>query len=270
MVVSRCGIVGRIKAREERAQGEKGPSLDLADVWKAAGSEAFKIAAVKFGVGRYLYGDGLPDLSPDQRNVKQADPATQPTKAQSAPTSRSPEADENRKRLIEKILANPTHQTVAVFKWIATIGTTFGFDALSATNKLCQAKNINVDMNTWEQGLVNKVCDYLREKARRTKDYAGELGQSAASAQSALATRTAQEPAASISPAVRDKQTEVMDLAFDVCERSGMDPNVAGPQLLTSISGGQFSDAKDCLDINVLDVTARRLKDNLNAIISDE
>lgn len=63
---------------------------DSGDDDKSGFSDAFKRAAVKFGVSRYLYRDGVPEYAGGSQTSQQARHATQPPRTSQQPANREP------------------------------------------------------------------------------------------------------------------------------------------------------------------------------------
>jgi len=98
-----CRLTIRLPDGETLTKSDAGgftTTVDASDYEKSGFSDAFKRAAVKFGVGRYLYGDGIPpslrDALANEARPEQAEQVTtrerkaEPSLAALAPTGGAP------------------------------------------------------------------------------------------------------------------------------------------------------------------------------------
>jgi hypothetical protein len=85
-----CELTIRLPDGSTLTKSDAGGYAGLADSGdddKSGYSDAFKRAAVKFGVARYLYRDGVPTFVRDRTPTETAEPATVPATPHSRPTS---------------------------------------------------------------------------------------------------------------------------------------------------------------------------------------
>jgi hypothetical protein len=152
---------------------------DSGDDDKSGFSDAFKRAAVKFGVGRYLYRDGVPRFVQDHGAVSAAvaapahpspapDGARPSTAVPSAPSTGAP---------------NPPQTGKALFAWVKQHDEKHGTELLAALSEWAKQRQFPARMVQWNAEQVKKAF---------------------AEAQSAISS--AQEPAAS-HPSARSDRT---------------------------------------------------------------
>lgn len=237
-------------------------------------AEAFKRACVKHGIGRYLYGEGLPDLGspltvnrvgqpsqpgpgppmtpqqlhdslvgrPGQPGI-QPPPAQQPgpTPRQAVPTG--PTMDP------KQFIPPPTCGTPAVFDYISSFGKCYGFDAFKKVNAAAAKAGIGMIYKNWDQGTVNRVVKHLKAIAKKLAIYKGEFDD--------------QPLLVQVDAAVRNAQTNARAWAVHLAQKMNPDRQLNETtvnSLLLKHSANLVINPDTCTDINVLDALVASLK----------
>jgi len=116
------------------ASGENLNMSDPSDIPKSGATDAFKTAAVKFGIGRYLYNDGIVNLETGGITHSTREEPTQGSANQSKPSARSRSSQEIKPGDWHK-MPSPKHGR-ALFARIREIEDTFKVKFLNSVNQL--------------------------------------------------------------------------------------------------------------------------------------
>jgi hypothetical protein len=146
---------------------------DSGDDDKSGFSDSFKRAAVKFGVARYLYRDGLPgyvrERYPDreldsERSAASAEPAPAPVPVSAsvpAPVAPAPVP-------ATKDAPNPPKNGKALFAWIKDIDERYEYDLLRQINGWAKRQDFPGRMVNWD---TEQVSQAFSEAYRRVKAF---------------------------------------------------------------------------------------------------
>jgi hypothetical protein len=119
---------------------------DTSDYEKSGFSDAFKRAAVKFGVGRYLYGDGVPPSIREalaRRPSDSAQPQPQPALAPSRPA-------------MEVVNGTPPKTGKALFAWVKERDEKLGCELLRSLSDWGKSQDFPARMVQWNDEQVDR------------------------------------------------------------------------------------------------------------------
>jgi hypothetical protein len=155
-----CKLTIRLPEGEILTKQDAGGYAGMADEGdddKSGYSDAFKRACVKFGVARYLYGDGVPihKESGEEEGPVPAKPApaTVPTPAPAAPT---PNPDPPRQQ-DPSIFKLPT-TGLSAYRWLKIHGDHFKTDVLAYATDLAEAFGYGRSCKAWNPQMVREIC----------------------------------------------------------------------------------------------------------------
>ena len=160
---------------------------NASDTEKAGYSDAFKRASVHWGVGRYLYEDGVPEFAgscpPPRRNS--ADPQRhQP--CQPAPADREPVALGRRTQEQPPAAAGgqgqrqfndfsiPKAGTGAVFAWAKAQERVFDCRVVEGMERAGQDMGVGPNFKAWSQEAVNEICGRAVAMIKTLPTYQGQ------------------------------------------------------------------------------------------------
>ncbi|MDR3622042.1 MAG: Rad52/Rad22 family DNA repair protein [Paludisphaera borealis] len=121
-------------------------TLDTSDFEKSGFSDAFKRAAVKFGVGRYLYGDGVPPSIREalaRRPTDAVQPQAQPAHAPSRPA-------------MEVVNGTPPKTGKALFAWVKERDEKLGCELLKSLSDWGKSQDFPARMVQWNDEQVDR------------------------------------------------------------------------------------------------------------------
>lgn len=151
---------------------------DADDDEKSAESSAFKRAAVKFGIGRYLYNNGVPSFCGDcplpnkSKGVKVPAPR-QAEPPRNAPQQRQAATGNGAPRQYDNYKIPPPGK--AVFAWAKRIGDDYGFDLIPGMRKAGQAMGAGTDFVAWKEDEVNEICLRAIKHIKTLENYDGKF-----------------------------------------------------------------------------------------------
>lgn len=231
---------------------------------ESAYAEAFKRAGVKFGIGRYLYNEGLPVLTKEQENTNTSN-GSRTNPVMDSVTRDTSAADVRPNALTQAVtidprsfLINPKEGTKEVWTWILEVAKYYRIDAAKLVAEVARKHSLSNNHSDWDAGVVARICTYLRGHAKTSQHYKGEFDIQPAP----TAAPTATEPY--VDPQVKKAQDEVWHWATWLAnQRLGHGEVVTDPQIMSCVftaSGGKWNRPFNCHDINALDAAARNLK----------
>jgi hypothetical protein len=139
---------------------------------KAAESDALKRAAVKFGIGRYLYDWNKPPSQGATGRPPQADGA------RPAPPGDDPPPDREEEHAAPKAITArvmPTAGSSQIYYWVKDIGTYFGVDIVKQVQKIAVEAGWAREWKTWPQSTCDNVVRRVARFAKKLPSYNGEL-----------------------------------------------------------------------------------------------
>lgn len=147
---------------------------DAGDNEKSAESDAFKRASVKFGIGRYLYRDGVPEFAAHLHS------ATPPPARQSTPQpgnfpNREAQSTGNERTDKPVVQQRPKCGSGWIFFWCRQIGEHYQADVLIKVNKYVEEQGLPREWKSWTQQQVNDVMGRVASYCSRLPNYDGEL-----------------------------------------------------------------------------------------------
>lgn len=169
--VTKCGIGGYAGMQ------------DAEDDEKSAESSAFKRAAVKFGIGRYLYGNGVPEFCGDcpmpdrSRGVKV--PAPRPAAPAQAPRQETRTAPQQQRYTggggsrYDNYKIPPPGK--AVFAWAKQMGEAYGVDLIGGMRKAGEALDVGTNFTAWGQAAVDQICLRTIRYIKSLENYDGKF-----------------------------------------------------------------------------------------------
>lgn len=152
---------------------------DPGDNYKSGFSDAFKLAAVKFGIGRYLYEDGVVDFAAE--GGPSVDLEKVPTRNTPPVPSRSTEAS---RPLPEPSSGNydnfrkPTFGK-AMFPWVKNLEKHYQVDLLKQVNGWAKELGAGWKMVEWTEDAVSTIADNVIEFLKGVPTYKGEFDHAA-------------------------------------------------------------------------------------------
>lgn len=162
------------------AGGNAGMS-DTGDDEKSGFSDAFKRAAVKFGIGRHLYGDGVATFkaAPEPAKATNGNPPADPEIAQQYSAWAKAKCEEVNRKWLADIAASPTKNPKApaeivnsfqlaghLIKWGRSVMN------LKAPNAMPGAEYERYAAKLWERNqtlVIEEVTEYCRDQWRKAK-----------------------------------------------------------------------------------------------------
>lgn len=164
--ITKCGIGGVTEMH------------DPSDTEKTGFSDALKRAAVLFGIGRYLYRDGVPGYLGDQP------PPPEPPRGQPAPPRPAPQAQPQRPAPQQARPQGgggsgfddwkPPRMNKGVYPWLKFVDATFG-GALKTSNEIAKGIGAPWKSNEWDDMQVEEVCWGLIDAIKTWDGYQGEF-----------------------------------------------------------------------------------------------
>lgn len=155
-----CRLTIRLPDGQELTKADAGGYAGMADSGdddKSGYSDAFKRAAVKFGIGRHLYGDGIPNFGPASPAPAPA-PQPPPTLTMAAPADFRP----GRNGMPRRESSAPSTGK-ALYAWAKDATTRHGFSMLRVLSAFGR-----------NEGFPSRIVDWTEEQARAGY-YAGSL-----------------------------------------------------------------------------------------------
>ena len=157
---------------------------DAGDDEKSGYSDALKRAAVKFGIGRYLYGDGVVRHGDGHRPGNEAERIIQD--AQSRASASSDRAAESRSSSPPQQPSRQTNYDIfrlpqvrpgkrVVFAWAKSLEEHFKLDIVQSMNEIAKDRGYPRDFGEWTQEQANDVCKYIALWISGTDHYKGEF-----------------------------------------------------------------------------------------------
>lgn len=132
---------------------------------KSAYSDAFKRAAVKFGIGRHLYGDGIPGAPTAA--------ASRPAESGSSYQNRQAPAQQRTSGGINNFQIPPTGK--AVFAWCKNMESHYGLKLVDGMAKAGTSVGKGSSFAAWDQGTVNEICGRVIAMLKTRPNYQGEF-----------------------------------------------------------------------------------------------
>lgn len=157
-----CRLTIRLPDGEALTKSDAGgmsTTSDTSDYEKSGFSDSFKRAAVKFGVGRYLYGDGVP---PSIRTALSQGRREDPEPTRSLP---APDRGRDRDRAPDRAPGQATGGLAprtgkALFAWLREIDEKSGTDVLRNVTEWGKARRYPPRMIAWNGDQVGEAVDY--------------------------------------------------------------------------------------------------------------
>ncbi len=146
-----CRLTIRLPDGQTLTKSDAGGYAGMADSGdddKSGFSDAFKRAAVKFGIGRYLYRDGVPRFVHEHRPHPSlaADPTQHPSRAAHAPVPVGPASSSTR---ATGDGASLPQTGKALFAWIKKQDEQHGFGLLKTVSDWAKRKDFPAHMVQW-------------------------------------------------------------------------------------------------------------------------
>jgi hypothetical protein len=134
-------------------------TADTSDYEKSGFSDAFKRAAVKFGVGRYLYGDGVPSsirdvLAREASESKQAAPRRRDVRMDAAEPAPAP-ATASRPAM-DVVHGTPPKSGKALFAWVKERDEKLGCELLRSLSDWGKSQDFPARMVQWTSDQVDR------------------------------------------------------------------------------------------------------------------
>jgi hypothetical protein len=157
---------------------------DSGDDEKSGFSDAFKRAAVKFGIGRYLYRDGVPDFVRERHPSLERAAALAPVEAN--PGAPVPSAEANRPRAAEQTApasspnsaptaapaaTNAPRSGRALFAWTKDQEQKFDYGLLKYLNNWAKRQEFPGRMVEWDADQVNRAFNEACRKLAAIQDH---------------------------------------------------------------------------------------------------
>lgn len=170
-----CRLSIRLPGGQVLVKSDAGGYADMKDAGdgeKAGFSDALKRAAVKFGVGRYLYGEPrhqpkVPSQTPEPKPALVTREVTQkPPQVAKAP----PQAPAG-----INFTAIPKAGGGAFFHWARDVGTHFSVDLASMVSGIAKQEGLPYDWRSWDQPLIDSMYARIVAYCKRTQGYRGEF-----------------------------------------------------------------------------------------------
>lgn len=148
---------------------------DEEDNFKGAFSDAFKRAAVKFGIGRHLYGDGTPTWHL-KAPAAGAAPAA-PPRSGSAPRAPVPpqQPTANRQQREYPLEFNIPRNANAYFPWTKNLERHFQCDLIPFLDNFCDQLNVRRNSKEWTAEQARMIFAHMVEYLRTQPSYQGEF-----------------------------------------------------------------------------------------------
>jgi hypothetical protein len=153
---------------------------DQGDDDKSGFSDSFKRAAVKFGVGRHLYGDGLPgdasfEAEKESNIVTPVAPRRGPTPQPSRPTPRvAPPQEPSRGRTFDNFSKVPPPGK-AVFAWAKSLEEHYQAAVVPFMRSTGEQKGYGTDFTKWDGDESYDVCMKTVSHISQQSYYGGEF-----------------------------------------------------------------------------------------------
>lgn len=172
-----CRLTIRLPDGQELTKSDAGGYAGMSDSGddaKSAMSDAFKRAAVKFGVARYLYGDGIPGF-PDYpapraghnpQRPQNGHPAAPPQRPHQRPPA-PPRDDQNQFR-------RPTTGR-GLFAWSKALQEKYRIDVVGLVNDFGKSQGLPGRMVDWTENAVERAAFHVADHLAQHADYSGEL-----------------------------------------------------------------------------------------------
>jgi hypothetical protein len=147
---------------------------DGADNEASAESHAMKRAAVKFGIGRYLYGNGVPNYCGDTPRPQSPGGQARPQRApaqQPARTAAQPQAAGRQNRAPNFNLPDPGR----AYGWCKDMEQHFGPNILGLMTKAAKADGLPTDTRQWDEPTNTALCMRAVEYLKKQDNYKGEF-----------------------------------------------------------------------------------------------
>jgi hypothetical protein len=135
-------------------------TADTSDYEKSGFSDAFKRAAVKFGVGRYLYGDGLPSsireaLAREAGDAKQAPPRRRDVRTEAPHPQPQPPLAASRPA-VDVVHSTPPKSGKALFAWVKERDEKLGCELLRSLTDWGKSQDFPARMVQWTNEQVDR------------------------------------------------------------------------------------------------------------------
>lgn len=227
---------------------------------EAAYADAFKRAAVKFGVSRYMYNEGLPALTRGNENASEN--AVHVTQSVTSPNPPSPTVSQANGTDSKDFVKNPAAGTSDVWTWIINVAKHYRLDCPKLIAELSQKHGLSTNYADWDAATVDRICKYLRKHAIKSSVYKGEFdGQSPPDPPAPTAA-----VAPAVDPMVKKAQDDVWKWGQWLANQRAAageavtEPTIRG--LIYTASGGKWNHPGNCQDINFLDSVVLTLKNS--------
>lgn len=166
-----CSLTIRLPDGKTVTKEDVGGSAGMADGGddeKSSVSDAFKRAAVKFGVSRYLYKDGVPDFAADKFTSAQG--PSKPTPSQPHPAGVS--ARPSRQGGYDNFkLPSPGR---AVFAWAKAMESHYSTSLIDGMKAAGTNAGYGTNFVEWDQAQAEHVCRGVVEYIKSLDSYSGE------------------------------------------------------------------------------------------------
>ena len=147
---------------------------DQGDDDKSGFADSFKRAAVKFGVGRYLYRDGVPRFARDNLKGQMSESETPSHSPTNGKPTKAPDQEQpfDPKRL-------PKAGTGAMYYWLVGLGKLYGSDLVAKVNEICKASDppMTTTYKEWDKPTLDAMVQRVIKYCKRLYSYKGEFGE---------------------------------------------------------------------------------------------
>ncbi len=135
-------------------------TADASDYEKSGFSDAFKRAAVKFGVGRYLYGDGVPSsirdaLARETSDAGRPAPGRREVRMESSHSQPQPSLAASRPA-VDVVHASSPKSGKALFAWVKERDEKLGCELLKSLSEWGKSQDFPARMVQWTDDQVDR------------------------------------------------------------------------------------------------------------------
>ena len=215
---------------------------DEGDAEKSGFSQAFKRAAVKFGIGRHLYGDGVARFrsKPDQPvRITPTPQQTQPFQATCLPVDGA-----------------------QLYRWASALGDRYQVNILGKIRELALAEGLDARYSDWSSDTVSRITWRVMRFCQRLRTYGGEFD--------------SVEPPSAPDAAINHSEVERTRSALWDTAASLFASNWPGKsydqqaikEVIRDVSNGAIPDIEQCQDLRLLQATLEESQNLLGALRS--
>ena len=160
----------------KRDAGAYGGTGDGGDDEKGGFSDAFKRAAVKFGIGRYLYNDGIPSWAtvgaPQSEHQSQAAPAQQQLPQQNNGPRTANGGQVIGMNRVPVVI--PGGKAVA-YAWVKNIEEHYKVVLVPKIKDKASELGFGTTFNSWDQGQLNEIANIMVAYLKKLPNYDGAM-----------------------------------------------------------------------------------------------